>query len=425
MHTMTIRLGLIALAMFLLYPSQAEAQGIFGRARDAVKRGAERAVEREAERRADAAVTGAIECALGDTACADEAKAEGREVVYVDGNGSPVEAADAAGTVAAPEAAGAPTTLRPGEGAWANYDFVPGERPLYVDDFSADRVGNFPRRLEFLGGSMEIVEWQGQRWIRDGGDGEFYINLPETLPERFTMEFDLTGSGNGMSIWFNGAENKWDSSSRIEIGTWFGRVKFGGDKEAQGELPIKTDEGMGTVRIMADGPYVKLFMNEKRVAQVPNADLGRSNRILMYLNGWSADAPRMVGNIRVMAGGRELYDALNAVGRVATQGILFDTGSDVIKPESTPTLKEIGDMLKNHADLRLTIEGHTDDQGDAAANQSLSERRAAAVKAFLVQSYGIDAARLGSQGYGETKPAADNGTPEGRQQNRRVELVRL
>lgn len=427
MFTSLMRGGLLVLTVFLLYPSSADAQGILKRARDAAKRGAERAVEREAERRTDAAVTGAIECTLGDSTCAEEAAAEGREVVYVDEAGNPVETpptGEAAPTVSGGAAAGG-ATLRPGEGAWANYDFVPGERPLFVDDFSGDRVGNFPQRLEFVGGSMEIVEWQGQRWIRDGGDGEFYINLPETLPERFTMEFDLAGSGNGMSVWFNGAEDKWDPNSRIEIGTWFGRIKFGDDKEAQGELPVKTDEAAGTVRIMADGPYVKLFMNEKRVAQVPNADLGRSDRILMHLNGWSADAPRMVGNIRVMAGGRELYDALSTEGRVATQGILFDSGSDVIRPESTPTLEEIGDMLKNHADLRLGIEGHTDDQGDDAANQSLSERRAAAVKAFLVQSYGVEAGRLESQGYGESKPVADNGSLEGRQQNRRVELVRL
>ena len=315
--------------------------------------------------------------------------------------------------------------LKPGEGAWANYDFVPGERPLYVDDFSADRVGNFPQRLEFVGGSMEIVEWQGQRWIRDGGEGAFYVNLPETLPERFTMEFDLTGSGNGMTVWFGGAESHYAGGPRIEVGTWFGRIHFGEGKQAEGQLPLNTEEEAGTIRIMADGPYVKLFMNEKRVAQVPNADLGRSSRILVHLNGWSAEAPRMIANIRVMAGGRTLYDALAAEGRVATQGIFFDTGSDALRPESTPTLKEIGQMLTEHPELRISIEGHTDNTGSAEANQTLSQRRAEAVKAHLAASYGFDAARLEAQGFGASKPVADNATPEGRQQNRRVELVKL
>jgi len=113
------------------------------------------------------------------------------------------------------------------------------------------------------------------------------------------------------------------------------------------------------------------------------------------------------------------------VGWPATQGIYFDTGSDRVRPESSPTLKEIAAMLKEHEDLKLTIEGHTDNVGAAAANQSLSEKRAAAVKAALVGSYGVDAARLESKGLGATKPAAKNDTAEGRQTNRRVELVKM
>ena len=81
-------------------------------------------------------------------------------------------------------------------------------------------------------------------------------------------------------------------------------------------------------------------------------------------------------------------------------------------------------MLKQHAELKLTIEGHTDSVGDDASNLSLSERRAAAVKAYLESQFGIASDRLQAVGMGETKPAASNDTPEGRQQNRRVELVR-
>ena len=80
-------------------------------------------------------------------------------------------------------------------------------------------------------------------------------------------------------------------------------------------------------------------------------------------------------------------------------------------------------MLTKHADLKLTIEGHTDNVGNPAANRTLSEQRAAAVKTYLV-SKGIDAARIETAGLGDTKPDAPNTTPEGRQQNRRVELVK-
>jgi len=180
------------------------------------------------------------------------------------------------------------------------------------------------------------------------------------------------------------------------------------------------------VRITADGSYIKVFLNERRIANVPNANLKRSNSIgILASGGIKEDRPLLIGNIRIASGGRRLYDALDAEGRVATQGILFDTGSDRIRPESTPTLKEIGEMLREHPQLRVRIEGHTDNAGEAASNQTLSAKRAAAVRQHLVSSYGIDASRLESQGLGASRPAAPNDTPEGRQQNRRVELVRL
>jgi len=100
-------------------------------------------------------------------------------------------------------------------------------------------------------------------------------------------------------------------------------------------------------------------------------------------------------------------------------------GSDHIRAESAPTLKSISDMLTAHADLKLMIEGHTDNVGSATSNQTLSERRAAAVKQYLVTMAHVDAARLSTKGYGASKPIAPNTTAEGRQENRRVELVKM
>ena len=132
----------------------------------------------------------------------------------------------------------------------------------------------------------------------------------------------------------------------------------------------------------------------------------------------------MVGNFRVAGGGRNLYDALSANGRVATQGIYFDTGSDRIRPESTPTLKEIGTMLAQHAEMKMTIEGHTDSTGTASMNQRLSEMRATAVRRALIELYRIESGRLTAVGRGASQPAASNLAPEGRETNRRVELVK-
>jgi outer membrane protein OmpA-like peptidoglycan-associated protein len=192
---------------------------------------------------------------------------------------------------------------------------------------------------------------------------------------------------------------------------------------ADGRLAGAKRGDLHRARVSVDGSYMKVYLDDTRLLNVPNADLGRSTKIAFYTDG-DATQPSLFGQFRIAAGGRKLYDAISAQGRVATQGIYFDTGSDRIRPESTPTLKEIGAMLTGHPDLRLTIEGHTDNVGDAAANQELSQRRAAAVREYLVATYGIEGTRLSAKGLGQTKPAAANTTAEGRQQNRRVELVK-
>jgi outer membrane protein OmpA-like peptidoglycan-associated protein len=177
---------------------------------------------------------------------------------------------------------------------------------------------------------------------------------------------------------------------------------------------------------MADGKYTKVYFNGMRVANAPNADLGRSNKVQFWVPGYDPEGVQatMIGPIRIAAGGKKLYDALSEKGRVATQGIYFDTGSDGIRQESAPTLKEIGTMLKEHAELKLTIEGHTDNVGKPETNQTLSEKRAAAVRQYLIDNYQIDGSRLEAKGLGQTKPVGPNDSAEGRQQNRRVELVK-
>jgi outer membrane protein OmpA-like peptidoglycan-associated protein len=246
--------------------------------------------------------------------------------------------------------------------------------------------------------------------------------LPEVLPERFTMEFDLAGSGNAMQI--NFASENPGESPRLEINSHSAYLKAD-PIQGEGSLVANTEKAPVKIRIAVDGKYLKLYANERRALNVPNANLGRSNHIFINMNGWSAEDPRMIANVRIYAGGRKLYDAIAEKGRVATQGIFFATGSAELKGESTPTLKEIGEMLKEHPDLSLTIEGHTDNTGSAEANQALSEKRAAAVRDYIVTAFQIDAGRLVAKGFGASKPAASNDTPEGRQQNRRVELVKM
>ena len=119
---------------------------------------------------------------------------------------------------------------------------------------------------------------------------------------------------------------------------------------------------------------------------------------------------------------RGLGKALASQGRVVLRGILFDTGKDVLKPESEPVLTELAAVMKAAPGQAYVIEGHTDDRGGALVNQPLSERRAAAVKAWLERA-GVAGAKLKTAGFGMSRPAAPNTSDGGRAANRRVEVA--
>ncbi|HKT59494.1 MAG TPA: OmpA family protein [Gemmatimonadales bacterium] len=401
----------LALAAMALAGAATPAHGQFGkRLKNAVKRTAEDRAIQEAVKTENQAIDGAMSGAQGATPDTTAASA------------APAPTAATAAPTAASTApvAGAADTLKPGQGAWANYDFKPGERVLFADDFAGDQVGDFPRRMEFKTGSLEIVEWQGTRFLRANSDSRWFVGVPETLPQRFTMEFDYAIPTGG-EVWISFA----DENKRIQLGGDGTAVVYNNANgvRADGRLPHAKRGDLYRARVLVDGGYMKVYLDDTRLLNVPNAELGRGTRIAFYTDG-DATQPSLFGNFRIAAGGRKLYDAIAQQGRVATQGIYFDTGSDRIRPESTPTLKEIGAMLTEHAELKLTIEGHTDDVGQASANQALSEKRAAAVREYLIATYQVDGSRLSAKGLGQSKPAASNATPEGRQQNRRVELVK-
>ncbi len=126
----------------------------------------------------------------------------------------------------------------------------------------------------------------------------------------------------------------------------------------------------------------------------------------------------------VSAGGGSLERSLSESGHADVYSIYFSFNSDVIREESESTLKEIAEVLRRHADWKLQVNGHTDGIGTDPYNLDLSKRRAAAVKDALVKRYGIDAGRLGTAGFGKSRPKDTNDTLEGRSRNRRVELVR-
>lgn len=407
-----------------------------------LRNAAQTAAEQETAAAVDRLVRDAVRCVVGDTRCPEEARSQGREVIFTDAGGSiitdedgipitdPAAAAAAAGRGHRGQEAG------PGEGVWANYDFVPGDRVLFYEDFTDDRVGDFPRRMDFVGGNWEVVEWEGRRLLRNTGPraAAVKIILPEALPDHFTIEIDafFTHPNHQMILApsIPPSSNSWTTLA----GHFF---RLGGahgtgveTRAPQGPRSIsRTDElheGLVPVRILVDGRHARAYVNERRVANLPNGEFRLSDELwLENVHDGSPEHPLYIGSIRIAAGGTDLYRKLTDEGRVITQGILFGLNSYGLRPESTPTLLEIGRMLQEHPELRLRIEGHTDSTGDEAANLELSRRRAQAVRDFLLSSHGIEPGRLEAEGFGPARPVDDNTTPEGRQNNRRVELVRL
>jgi len=118
----------------------------------------------------------------------------------------------------------------------------------------------------------------------------------------------------------------------------------------------------------------------------------------------------------------DMLDALNRDGYVALY-INFDTGKSIIRDESKPIIQQIVKMLELSPDLKISVEGHTDNTGSPASNKILSEERAKSVVAAIA-GQGIPVERLSYSGFGQDKPIGDNNTEEGRARNRRVELVK-
>ncbi len=322
---------------------------------------------------------------------------------------------------------------------WDNYDFVPGNKVLFYTDFSDDKVGNFARGLKYKSGPVEVVERDGVKVLRATGPSAFLIPVGTTLPERFTLEIDLIAPPprdgehdmHEMLTVEGGPDiDRGAQSASVVWMTSLAWISGGGQYSPASNvtvpramLPLLRNH-VAHLRVLMDGAYFKMYANERRLYNIPELPVKRDSVIRVAVNA-AEDQPVYFTTIRVAESETDvLYDALAANGRWSTQGILFETGKSDLKPESRPVLKEIASTMKDHGDLKILIEGHTDNVGTPASNLTLSDARAAAVKDALVTDFGIEDSRITTQGFGDTKPAQPNTTPEGRAQNRRVEIVK-
>ena len=344
--------------------------------------------------------------------------------------------------------AGDDVTIENAESVYSKYDFIPGDKMIFFDDFSDTDVGEFPRKWHLNGPrggrqAVEVVEYLGQRFLRSApagknkGQGEStqYLRLNQTadLPEKFTVEFDailaLLSPGSAYHTYYSlklfNKNDGWKSAAPRNPGV----IELSGARSQSNNTETTLDKSDGKLHHMAisvNGTFVKAYIDNVRVINDPDGAKRPITMVglTMWMGGGFQSDKVMFTNFRLAEGGKSIKSALDTDGKIVTHGILFDTGKDVIKPESLPTLKSILAILNGDPGLNFSIEGHTDNQGNKAINQPLSEKRAAAVGAWLIAK-GIAAPRLKTTGFGDTRPIDSNATTEGRANNRRVEFVKF
>lgn len=327
----------------------------------------------------------------------------------------------------------------------SKYDFIPGEKVVFYDDFTAENVGDFPAQW-LTNGSGEIVtssKFPG-RWFQITKAGYYIPDLKDDLTDNFTVEFDIVPmnvvnsatmvgidffilSGTRTSPGYGGQPGQ----AGMKLHPDYDNIFWNNWSEAR---DWQGDQGSVTYTFKSAEKYhvavwiqklrVRLYANETKVLDAPRGLQGNYTYNIFRIET-TDDAKPIISNFRIAAGLPDMRNKLLKDGKVISYGIQFDVNSDKVKPESYSTLKELAQILKDNPALRIQIVGHTDSDGDAAMNLDLSKRRSASVKKELVEKFSIDAARLDTDGKGATAPLAPNDSAVNKAKNRRVEFIRL
>jgi len=324
----------------------------------------------------------------------------------------------------------------------SKFDFIPGEKVIFFDDFSSTPTGDLPARW-ITNGSGEVVThslYPG-RWFHLTKEGYFMPEIRESLTENFTIEFDMVAPKSPDSDYANGIEFFILSASLDEPKNdgqpgdagWKARPYNDEFNWSNWSLITeRTREGSVSYKFNTDQKYhisisvqkqrIRFYADERKILDVADGLQAGSVHNIFRIEAYGSQP--LIGEVRIAAGIPDFRSRISSDGKFIASGILFDTGSDKLRPESYSTIRLVADLLKEDASLNLIINGHTDSEGDDASNISLSKRRSDAVKEALVSKFGCDASRLQTDGKGETEPVADNSKPEGRAANRRVEFIK-
>lgn len=334
------------------------------------------------------------------------------------------------------------TQVQTGNVEWKKFDFVPGDEIIFEDNQLGEKNGEFPSLWDLTKGTIENAVMDGENVIcfincnSNGGGGIVPLmknSAEDYLPEQFTIELDAyfekpTASYRISLLDYKNQKNL-DKTYQINK-KWvrFEQNEADGEGITKGVYPgynskDKSAPGWRHVSISFNTRALKLYIDDARILNIPNLGYNPTG-VTLALHNPSGQIKGFVKNIRIAKGAVPLYDKVVTDGKIVTTGIKFDVNKAIIKPESYGTINEIVKILKDKPEFKFRIEGHTDSDGDDAANLKLSEARAKAILEKLVE-LGINKDRLDYKGMGESNPVASNSTAEGKANNRRVEFIKF
>lgn len=325
---------------------------------------------------------------------------------------------------------------------YSKCDFVAGDEIIFEDDLNGEKIGEFPSKWDLIDGTPEVVKYDGKMCIAFESSPTYIKPLMKNptnyLTDEFTIEYDFFAGDNSefgegeysrshYILHFFDQDGDWVCEYEVHTADdptcyWSYRNTSDGTSSANANIEklLKAND-WNHFALSFNKRALKVYINGSRVTNIPN--MKAPAYINLESRRYYDHFVDFVTNFRIAKGAVPLYDRLMTEGKFITYGITFDIGKSVIKEESLPEINRIYKLMTDNPSVKFEVQGHTDNTGNPAQNQTLSEERAKAIVAKLVEM-GIAANRLSAVGKGQNSPIADNSTDEGRAKNRRVEFIK-